>query len=97
MSVRIYRPAKSAMQSGTAASRQWVLEYESESPKAIDPLMGWIGSADMMGQVKLCFATREAALAYAKRQGLEARIEEPRSRAPIIKNYADNFRYDKVS
>jgi hypothetical protein len=97
MSVRIYRPAKSAMQSGTAASRQWVLEYEPETAKAIDPLMGWIGSTDTNGQVKLRFPSREAALAYAKRLGLDAKIEEPRSRAPIIKNYADNFRYDKVS
>ena len=92
MQARIYRPAKTAMQSGRAGSKDWVLEFEPESARRVEPLMGWTSSGDMRGQVRLRFETREEAIAYARRQGLMYALEEPRERRPRLKAYADNFR-----
>ena len=92
MQARIYRPAKTAMQQGRAASKDWVLEFEPESARRVEPLMGWTSSGDMRGQVRLNFETREDAIAYARRQGLMYTLEEPRERRPRHKAYADNFR-----
>jgi len=89
---RIYRPAKTAMQSGTARTKSWTLEYEREGGKSIDPLMGWTGAADMTGQIRLSFDSQEDAEAYAKRMGLDAEVKTPQSRRRIIKAYADNFK-----
>jgi ETC complex I subunit conserved region len=72
----IYRPAKSAMTSGRAGTRRWILEFEPQSAPFIEPLMGWIGSTDPMAQVRLAFPTREAAVAYAQRQGLDYEVRD---------------------
>jgi hypothetical protein len=89
--VYIYRPAKTAMQSGRRNTRQWILEFErSEAPQA-DPLMGWIGSGDTRRQVRLRFPDREAAIAYAERNGYTYEVEEPRQPAFRPKSYAENF------
>lgn len=98
MSARIYQPAKSAMTSGEANTRSWVLEFEPAARKPIDPLMGWTGSSDMTSQVRLRFPTREAAVEYAVRHGIPHRIEEPKKRGKTIRpqgyggNYAHNRR-----
>ena len=68
MQVRIYKPTKTAMQSGQRNTKEWLLESEP-APKEIDPLMGWTSSRDTMQQVKLYFATLEEATAYAKKEG----------------------------
>ncbi|HEX9808754.1 MAG TPA: ETC complex I subunit [Alphaproteobacteria bacterium] len=94
--VQIYQPSRTAMQQGEATTRHWVLEFEPASPRTRDPLMGWTSSADTRGQVQLRFPTREAAVAYAERNGLDYRLIEPKPRRPRIKSYADNFRYDRV-
>lgn len=96
MSARIFRPAKTAMQSGLARTREWVLEHEAESPRFIDPLMGWTGSADMRTQVRLEFDSKEEAVAYAESHGLPYRVIEPKPRKPVRKSYADNFRYGRI-
>ena len=93
---RIYRPTKTAMQSGRAKTRDWVLEFEPGAPKTIDPLMGWTGSGDMDGQVRLRFAAAEEAVAYAKRHGLAYQVIAPRERAVRAKSYADNFAYTRA-
>ncbi len=89
--VRIYRPTKNAMQSGRANTRQWIVETNPTSPKEIDPLMGWTGSADTGAQVKLRFASKEDAVAYAERNNLVYEIDEPKERKLQPKNYSDNF------
>ncbi|HXF52547.1 MAG TPA: ETC complex I subunit [Hyphomicrobiaceae bacterium] len=96
MAARIYKPAKTAMQSGLAQTREWVLEFEPEAPSGIDPLMGWTSSSDTRSQVRLTFQTREEAIAYAERNGIAYTLVEPEPRRPIRKAYADNFRYGRI-
>ena len=95
MRARIYRPSRTAMQSGKARSKLWLLEYEPERPRQIDPLMGWTSSADMLQQVQLEFDTAEEAVAYATKQGIPYQVFEPLRPAPKTKAYADNFRFDR--
>ncbi len=93
MFAKIYRPARSAMQSGQAATRDWVLEFAPEMRKIIDPLMGWTGSGDMDGQVRLRFATRDEAIAYAERNAIAYQVSERSERQHILRQngYGDNF------
>jgi hypothetical protein len=93
MTARIYKPAKNAMQSGKAKSREWQLDYEPEIPRAIEPLMGWTSSADMKQQLTLRFHTREDAIAYCEREGIPYRVIEPKEPVRRIAAYADNFSY----
>ena len=95
MTARIYKPAKTAMQSGTGKTKEWVLDYEPEQPREIEPLMGWTSSGDMRSQLKLDFATKDEAVAYAERNGIAYRLEEPKPRAAVRKAYADNFRFGR--
>lgn len=94
--VRIYQPSKNALQSGKANTKKWVLEYEPESAKSLDPLMGWTSSGDTRGQVKMKFASRDDAIAFAKRKGFEYVVREPKARRIQIRNYADNFAFNRV-
>ena len=96
MVARIYKPAQTAMQSGPARTKEWVLEYEPEAPREIDPLMGWTSSDDTRTQLRLTFETREEAVAYAEREGIPYILEEPAARKVTPKAYADNFRFDRI-
>ena len=91
MLARIYRPSKSAMQSGMAKTQAWVLEFEPAAARRVDPLMGWTSSTDMNGQVRLAFDGRDEAVAYAQAHGIPFEVIEPQERKKIIKAYADNF------
>jgi len=91
MLAKIYRPARNAMQSGTAKTHDWVLEFDSDAARTVDPLMGWIGNADTNTQVKMKFETREEAIAFAQRNGIPFQVTEPREAKRVIKAYADNF------
>jgi len=93
MRARIYRPARNAMQSGMARTKQWVLEYGQGESRGLDPLMGWTGSGDTQAQVRLRFATREAAEAYARDNGIEVTVTEPKARKAVIRprGYGENF------
>jgi len=93
---RIYRPTKSAMQSGRAQARKWILEYEPATPRRPDPLMGWANAADTLNEVQLRFDTRDEAVAFADRLGLDYTVVTPQDSAEKPKSYADNFRYDRV-
>ncbi len=95
-SVRIYQPAKTAMQSGRANTKRWLLEHDPVDAQATDPLMGWAGSHDTDRQVKLWFASKEEAVAFATHKGFTARIEEPHGRTVTAKSYADNFMYRRA-
>jgi hypothetical protein len=96
MFARIYCPSKTAMQSGRAKTHEWVLEFEPASARIPDPLMGWSSSSDMNAQVKLSFATRDEAVAYATRHGIPFQITEPKTPKKILKAYADNFATNRM-
>jgi hypothetical protein len=96
MTARIFKPAKSAMQSGQARTKEWVLEHESAVPRVVDPLMGWTSSADTSTQVHLEFDTKEEAIAYAERNGIAYTLSEPKPRRHIAKSYADNFKFGRL-
>ena len=96
MPVRIYKPARNAMQSGKGKSQYWVLEHVADAPRERDPLMGWTSSSDTRQQVKLRFDTREEAIAYAEREGLAYWVApEATPSPPIRKSYSDNFRWGR--
>ncbi len=95
MLARIFRPAKTAMQSGRANTKEWVLEFAPASARVSDPLMGWTVSTDMNGQVRMLFDTREEAAAYAQRHGIAFEVLASREAKRIVKAYADNFAYTR--
>src|ERR1700742_5197517 len=95
MLARIYQPAKSAMQSGKAKTKLWTLEFEPASVRAPDPLMGWQQTRDMDGQIRLTFASREEAVAYAQAHQIPFEVIVPTAPKKIIKAYADNFAYGR--
>jgi ETC complex I subunit conserved region len=96
MVARIFKPAQTAMQSGPARAKEWVLEYDPELPREIDPLMGWTSSRDMKAQISLSFDSKEEAIAYAERNGIAYRIEEPKPEARKILSYSDNFAPNRI-
>lgn len=97
MRARIYKPARNAMQSGTAKSRDWVLEFAPASAREVDPLMGWTSSSDTQAQVRLRFSSKEAALEYAEDKGLEVQVTDPKPRKANIRarGYGENFATDR--
>ncbi|MDE2356974.1 MAG: ETC complex I subunit [Alphaproteobacteria bacterium] len=95
MLARIYRPPKSATQSGVAKTHVWILEFAPASARTPEPLMGWTETADTDGQVRLKFDTREAAVAYAERRGLPFEVLPDPEHRLVIKAYADNFAFNR--
>jgi hypothetical protein len=96
MVARIYKPAKTAMQSGAAKSKDWVLDYEPEEALEVEPLMGWTSSADMKREVGLRFATKEEAIAFCERQGIAYILFEAKDPPPRRGlSYADNFAFSR--
>lgn len=94
MLAKIYRPAKNAMQSGKARTKLWCLEFEQGAHAlSVEPLMGWTSSADPTGQVRLFFATKEEAVAFAQAHNIPHQVTEPPEAKRIIKAYGDNFAY----
>ena len=81
------------MSSGTAKTRDWVLEFAPSEAREVDPLMGWISSGDTQAQVRVSFDSRQAALDYAEAHGIDALVVEPKTRKPNIRpgGYGENF------
>src|SRR4051794_31438508 len=95
MTARIYKPAKTAMQSGTANTKDWTLEFEPDEPRTIEPLMGWTSSGDMKSQVRLSFESKEEAVAYCERHGIAFQLLEPKPVERRIMSYSDNFAFNR--
>ncbi|HBT00459.1 ETC complex I subunit [Salipiger marinus] len=97
MRARIYQPARTAMSSGQGKTKDWILDFAPASAREVDPLMGWTSSADTQSQVRLRFDSKEAALAYARENGIEAVVTEPHKRKPNVRarGYAENFAVDR--
>ena len=87
---KIYKPSKTAMQSGTKKYDKWIIEYITEKP-GINPLMGWESSTDTLTELKLEFSTKALAIEYAKKNKINFEIIESKVRKIIKKSYADNF------
>jgi hypothetical protein len=96
MAARIFKPARTAMQSGTANTKQWVLEYEPEQPREIEPLMGWTASGDMKQQLRLSFGTKEEAVGYCEKRGTPFQLFEPHNPTRRKIAYADNFAFKRI-
>ena len=95
MLARIYKPAKTAMQSGLARTKEWVLDFEPEEPREVEPLMGWTSSGDMRSQVRLRFDTAEEAVAYCERNGIAYQLFPAKEPVRHGRSYADNFSYTR--
>ena len=87
---KIYKPSKTAMQSGTKKFDKWIIEFITDKP-GINPLMGWESSTDTYGEIKLEFDTMELAVEYAKKNKIDFEIIKPNMRKITKKSYADNF------
>lgn len=96
MVARIYKPTRNAMQSGVAKTKHWVLEYEPERPRTVEPLMGYTSSVDMRSQIRLTFDTKEDAVAYAERNGIAYQVFEPHETPRKKIAYSDNFSFRRV-
>jgi hypothetical protein len=92
---RIFKPARTAMQSG-ARTRKWVLAYEPATRREPEALMGWTRAQDTLNEVWLQFDTKEEAVAFATKSGIEFTVIPPHESAEKPKSYADNFRYDRI-
>lgn len=99
MRARIYQPARNAMQSGQAKTKEWVLDYAPASARDIDPLMGWTSSSDTQTQVRLKFDSKEAAIEYAQEHGIDVTVQEPQKRAHNVRpgGYGENFATNRRS
>jgi hypothetical protein len=95
MSARIYKPAKTAMQAGIAKSNDWVVDFDQEEPRQVEPLMGWTSSGDMRQQLRLRFDTKEEAVAYCERHGIAYQLSEAAPAKRRIASYADNFSFKR--
>ena len=95
MTARIYKPSKTAMQSGFGNTKSWVLDFEPELPRRVEPLMGWTSSGDMRQQLHLDFGNKEEAIAYCERHGIAYQVFEmtPVKRRAI--SYSDNFSFKR--
>ena len=96
MTARIFKPTRTAMQSGSAKTKDWVLEFEPDSARVVDPLMGWVSSGDTNTQLKLDFETKDEAVAYATRNGIAFTVTEPAPHKRQNKTYSDNFKFGRI-
>jgi hypothetical protein len=93
MTARIYQPAKTAMQSGAANTKDWVVEFEPEQPRTVEPLMGWTSSGDMKQQLRLSFDTKDEAVGYCERNSIAYQVFETKTAVRRVMSYSDNFAF----
>ena len=95
MTARIYKPAKTAMQSGLAKTKAWMVDFEPEAPRTVESLMGWTSSSDMRQQVRLSFPTKQEAIAYCERHEIAYQVTETLAPARHGMSYSDNFSFKR--
>ena len=96
MVARIFKPAKTAMQSGLAKTCHGALEFEPAAPRTVEPLMGYTSSTDMAQQLRLAFETKEEAIAYAEKNGIAYQVFEAETPKRRLAAYSDNFKFNRV-
>ena len=87
---KIYKPNKTATQSGLGKINKWILEFKTQDP-TINPLMGWESSSDTYTELKLEFSTKELAINYAKKNKINFEVIDTKKRRIVKKSYANNF------
>ena len=87
---KIYKPSKTAMQSGMKKFNKWMIEFVTDDPGK-NPLMGWESSSDTYSELNLEFKSKDLAVEYAKKNNIDFEVIEPKERKIIKKSYADNF------
>ncbi len=87
---KIYKPSKTAMQSGIKKFDKWVIEFITKD-SSVNPLMGWESSEDTYSELNLEFSTKEQAIVYAKKNKIDYELVEEKNRKIVKKSYADNF------
>ena len=92
MKAKIFKPAKTAMQSGRSKFNKWVLKFSDKKNQLKDTMMGWNGGSGTISQIELKFSSKEEAVNYAKKTGIDYEVLETRERKVINKSYADNFK-----
>ncbi len=92
MKAKIYKPAKTAMQSGRTKFNKWVLKFSDKKNQLKDTMMGWNGGSSTISQIELKFSSKEEAVNYAKKNGIDYEVLETSERKVINKSYADNFK-----
>ncbi len=95
--LRIFKPAKTAMQSGIRKTKKWSIEFPLMDRADPNRLMGWAASGDTLKQTRLEFDSQEAAIAYAQKIGQDYVVVEPETSETKAKSYADNFRFNKIT
>jgi hypothetical protein len=95
MTARIYKPAKTAMQSGQAKTKDWVIDFEPEEARQVEPLMGWTSSGDMRQELRLRFDTKEEAITYCEKRGIAFQVSEDKPVARRRISYSDNFAFKR--
>ena len=95
MVLKIFKPTKTAMQSGRGKTKSWIAEYISNEPNEKDSLMGWNSSKDTKSQIKIFFDSKEKAIEWAKNNNFQYEVFEPKNRKVIPKNYSDNFAFNR--
>ena len=92
MKAKIFKPAKTAMQSGRSKFNKWVLKFSDKRNQWKDTMMGWNGGSSTISQIELKFSSKEEAVNYEKKNGIDYEVLETRERKVINKSYADNFK-----
>ena len=92
MKAKIFKPSKTAMQSGRAKYNKWILKFLDRNNQLRDTMMGWNGGSNTTSQIQLQFKTKEDAINYAKSNDLDYEVLETSERKVISKSYADNFK-----
>ena len=86
----IFKPSKTAMQSGIGNTNKWIFKYITKDP-GVNPLMGWESSTDTLTELKLEFSSKDKAIEYAKKNKIDYELIEPNTRKINKKSYSDNF------
>ena len=95
MTIKIYKPAKTAMQSGNKNTKKWLAEFISDIDTRKDTLMGWNSSLDTNSQIKVFFDTKEQAIKWAQKNNFQYFIEEEKTKKIKPKSYALNFDFNR--
>ncbi len=87
----IFKPSKSAMQSGLKNSKKWCLTNKDINESFISSKYCWNGSSNPEKQIKLFFSDLDSAINFAKKNNYSFEVMEPNHKILIKKSYAENF------